>query len=222
MSSVSDEPEGYAGSWSLQSRQASNSPAPATLPLVSPWPVPSPAMSSVIPAYGHDTYEGWMSTFDQQDNAYPTSNEYVHPYIPTETGDNALGTAAAYNLQSIPSMASDPSTPPIQSIPLDPSLSNSFSLHHHHVPPPLFQTHDDDEIQRQSWVASLEEDALVALDKFAGLSHVQQQKALVLIRKRRGLSQNAANYQNFEFGYPSCQATPPPSGKRNNTSLCRK
>ncbi|KAI2629730.1 hypothetical protein GGR54DRAFT_635911 [Hypoxylon sp. NC1633] len=227
MSSVSDETEGYAGSWSLQSRQASNSPAPAALPVVpvaAQWPAASPSMSSAVPGYSHGAYESWMNSFEQQSHVYSTSNDYVQPFIPNEVGDHSLDAAASYNVPSIPSITSAPSTPSLNSIPLDPILANHFAMQHHQNQTTQSQTmtnspglpsYSDGEMQRQSWVASLDDDTLGALERFAGFSHVQQQQILALIQKRREPSQhNTSNHQSIEFGYPTCQATPPPSGKR--------
>ncbi|KAI1382229.1 hypothetical protein F4677DRAFT_401286 [Hypoxylon crocopeplum] len=223
MSSVSDETEGYTASWALQSRQASNSPVPATLPVVpvpAQWPAASPSMPPAVPAYGHDTYDGWMNSFDQQNNAYTTGNTYGHTFIPTEVGENSLNTAS-YNMQSIPSITSAPSTPPVPPVPLDPMLVNHYAPHHHTqlgqnhsiTNPSSLPTYGDDEVHRQSWVASLEDDVLVAVERFAGFSHVQQQQVLALIQKRRDLSRNTSGHQSLDFRYPACQATPPPSAQ---------
>ncbi|KAI1096215.1 hypothetical protein F5B19DRAFT_488830 [Rostrohypoxylon terebratum] len=211
MSSVSDETEGYTTSWSLQSRQASNSPIPVALsavPVTSSWPVVSPPMSSAVPNYGHDTYDGWMNSFDHPSHTFPTSNDYVQSYLATEVRDHSLDTSASYNMQSIPSVTSTPSTPPVPAVPLDPMLVNQFAQHHH---PQSMQSQGDDEISRQLWVGSLEDNALTALERFGGYSHVQQQQVLAWVRKRRNLSHNTSSHQGLEYRYPTCQATPPPS-----------
>lgn len=207
MSSVSDETEGYTTSWSLQSRQASNSPIPAalsTVPVASSWPVVSPPMSSAVPNYGHDTYDGWMNSFEHTSHTFPTSNDYVQSYLATEVRDHSLDASASFNMQSIPSVTSTPSTPPVPSVPLDPMLVNQFTQHH----PQSAHNQGDDEISRQLWVGSLEDNALTALERFGGYSHVQQQQVLGWVRKRRNLS---SNHQGLEYRYPTCQATPPPS-----------
>ncbi|OTA64551.1 hypothetical protein K449DRAFT_404075 [Hypoxylon sp. EC38] len=226
MSSVSDDNEGYTTSWSL-SRHASNSPVPATLsavPVNSPWPVMSPPLSSSVPGYGHEAYDGWMNSFDQQSNGYSTGNDYVHPYIPNEVGDNALGTSAPYNVQSITSITSAPSTPPVAPVPLDPMLvANHFTQQQRHPQPgqhpnlPNSSTYGGEETQRQLWVGSLEDNAMVALERFAGFSYVQQQQVLAMIRKRRNMSQNTSSHQAMEYGYPTCQATPPPTSQFINS-----
>ncbi|KAI1455716.1 hypothetical protein F4805DRAFT_264585 [Annulohypoxylon moriforme] len=230
MSSVSDETEGYTTSWSLQSRQASNSPIPAalsTVPVASPWPVVSPPMSSAVPSYGHDTYDGWMNSFDHSSHNFPTSNDYVQSYLATEVGDHSLDASASYNMQSMPSVTSTPSTPPIPSIPMDPMLVSQFAQHRH---PQSAQNQGmanlsnpvgggDDEISRQLWVGSLEDNALTALERFGGYSHVQQQQVLAWVRKRRNLSQNASSHQGLEYRYPTCQATPPPSAQFVNSDF---
>ncbi|KAI2467723.1 hypothetical protein F4781DRAFT_400931 [Annulohypoxylon bovei var. microspora] len=229
MSSVSDETEGYTTSWSLQSRQASNSPIPAalsTVPVASPWPVVSPPMSSAVPGYGHDTYDGWMNSYDHPSHTYPTSNDYVQSYMTTEVGDHSLD-ASSYNIQSIPSVTSTPSTPPVPSIPLDPMLVSHFTQQHRHPQSAQHQNManssnlagGDDEIQRQLWVGSLEENALTALERFSGYSHVQQQQVLAWIRKRRNLSHNTSSHQGLEYRYPTCQATPPPSAQFVNNDF---
>ncbi|KAI0383819.1 hypothetical protein F5Y04DRAFT_22004 [Hypomontagnella monticulosa] len=231
MSSVSDETEGYPGSWSLQSRQASNSPAPAAIPAVpvaTPWPAASPSLSSSVPAYGHDTYEGWMNSFEQPNNVFSTANSYVHPFIHGEIGGSSLENSASYNVQSITSITSAPSTPPVPPIPLDPTLvANHFAPRRRHHHPDQGQNlatssnsgYGDDELQRQLWVASLEDPTLVALERFAGFSHVQQQQIMAMIQKRRHISQNASSHHGIEFRYQTCQATPPPSTRFVNTDF---
>ncbi|KAI2640527.1 hypothetical protein GGS26DRAFT_538536 [Hypomontagnella submonticulosa] len=231
MSSVSDETEGYTGSWSLQSRQASNSPAPSAMhavPVATPWPAASPSMSSSVPAYGHDTYDGWMNSFEQPNNVFPAANNYVHPFIHSEIGGNSLENAASYNVQSIAAITSAPSTPPVAPIPLDPMLvPNHFVPQRRHHQPEQGQNlatssnpgYDDDEMQRQLWVASLEDGALLALERFAGFSHAQQQQTMAMIQKRRHISQNASNHHGIDFRYQTCQATPPPSTRFVNTDF---
>ncbi|KAL7629331.1 hypothetical protein AAE478_000851 [Parahypoxylon ruwenzoriense] len=222
MSSVSDEAEGYAGSWTFsQSRHASNSPVPAvlsTVPVTTAWPAPSESMTPGVQGYTQDVYDGWIDCFDRPNNAFPTSNDYVQQFISPGVAGHSLEASAPYNMQSMPSITSASSPP---HVPLDPMLvSGHLTPHHHHTHPVPNQSipdssslpvYGDDEVQKELWVASLKEDALTALERFAGYSHVQQQQILGLIQKRRGLPQNAPNDQGLEFGYPTCQATPPPS-----------
>lgn len=228
MSSVSDETDGYTASWTLaQSRHASNSPVPAalhTVPVTTQWPTTSPPTSSTISGYSHDTYDNWMNCFDRTSNAFPTSNDYGQQFIPTEVGEHPLDAAASYNMHSMPSLTSAPSTPPVLPAPLDPMLvSSHFVPHHHHTQTTQNQsitsssnlpTYSNDELQRQVWVESLEEDALAALERFGSLTHIQQQQVLSMIHKRRNISQNISNEQTLEYNrYPVCQATPPPSAQ---------
>ncbi|KAI5862189.1 hypothetical protein GGS23DRAFT_110623 [Durotheca rogersii] len=216
MSSVSDDTEGYTGPWPFpQSRHASNSPIPTTLstpPAATSWPTTSQPMSSDVQGYGHNIYDGWMSCFDRPDNALPTSNDYVHQLITTEIPDHP---SPPYGMQPMPSITSTPPTPPL---PLDPMLVANHVVPHHHshpVPnqslsgPPGLPVYGDDEIQRQLWVSSLKDDALMALERFAEYSHVQQRQVLSLIQKRRSLPQNATDDQGMEFRYLACQGTPP-------------
>ncbi|KAI1383215.1 uncharacterized protein F4822DRAFT_68906 [Hypoxylon trugodes] len=220
MSSVSDETEGYTTSWSFQSRQASNSPIPAaltTVPVTTQWQAPSPSMASSVPAFGQESYDGWMNSFSHSNDAFPASTDYTHPFIPTDVREHTLGASTSYPMQTIPSITSTPSTPPVPSIPLDPSLvANHYTpqtqpVQSQHILHSSNPTHDNDEIQRQLWVASLENNTLVALERFSGLNHIQQEQVLDLVRKRRGLLQNTTSHQNLEFNYPTCQATPPPT-----------
>ncbi|KAI1661426.1 hypothetical protein F4813DRAFT_385957 [Daldinia decipiens] len=227
MSSVSDETDGYNGSWTFQDRQASGSPVPGALqvPAVAQWAAASPSISSAVPSYSHGAYEGWMSSFNQPDNAFPASNEYAHSFIPTEVGDNSLGNPVQFTIQSLTSAPSTPSVPPI---PLDPLLvANNFAPQHRHnqlaqhrnIPSSSNPIYNNDETQRQLWVASLEDDVLVELERFAGYSHIQQQQILAMIQKRRSLAQNRSNHQNVEFRYPTCQATPPSTAQFVNTDF---
>ncbi|OTB18405.1 hypothetical protein K445DRAFT_9359 [Daldinia sp. EC12] len=227
MSSVSDETDGYNGSWTFQDRQASGSPIPGALqvPAVAQWAAASPPMSSSVPNYTHDAYEGWMNSFSQPENTFPTNNEFAHPFIPTEVGDNSLGNSVPFNMQSLTSATSTPSIP---SIPLDPLLvANNFAPQHRHnqlaqsrnimgSPNPVY---NNDEAQRQLWVSSLEDDVLAELERFAGYSHVQQQQILAMIQKRRSLGQNGSNHQNIEFKYQAYQATPPSTAQFVNTDF---
>lgn len=222
MSSVSDETEGYTASWSLaQSRHASNSPVPAalsTVPVAPQWSATSPPLSSAIPGYSHDGYESWMNCYDRPNNAFSTSNDYAQQYLSTEAGGNSLDAAASYNMSSLPSMTSAPSTPPVPPMPLDPLLATNFTPHPHHAQPVHISnlpTYNNEDLQRQIWVDSLEDNTVMALEKFGGLSHVQQRHVLALIQERRQLPPRSTSQdQNSEFLYPTCQATPPPSGKR--------
>ncbi|KAI1105207.1 hypothetical protein F4804DRAFT_304689 [Jackrogersella minutella] len=219
-SSVSDDTEGYNTSWSLQSRQASNSPAPAAMsavPVPTPWPVVSPPVSSAVPNYAHGDYGSWMDSFGQQNHAFHDSNDYMNSFIPNEVRDHSLDTSTSYNVQSIPSITS---TPPM---PLDPMLvASHFTQQHHHPQSTQNQamsgTVCDDEVQKL-WVGSLEDNALGALERFAGFNHVQQQQVLSWIRKRRNLSQNTSSHQGLEFNYRTCQATPPPSAQFVNSDF---
>ncbi|KAI0135529.1 hypothetical protein F4814DRAFT_26172 [Daldinia grandis] len=227
MSSVSDETDGYNGSWTFQDRQASGSPVPGALqvPAVAQWAAASPSLSSAVPSYSHDAYEGWMNGFNQPDNTFPTSNEYAHSFIPAEVGDNSLGNPVQFTIQSLTSAPSTPSVPPM---PLDPLLvTNNFapqSRHNQLAQPRNIAgssnlIYNNDETQRQLWVASLEDDVLVELERFAGYSHIQQQQILAMIQKRRSLAQNRSNHQNVEFRYPTCQATPPSTAQFVNTDF---
>ncbi|KAI1808287.1 hypothetical protein F4811DRAFT_289775 [Daldinia bambusicola] len=224
MSSVSDETDGYNGSWTFQDRQASGSPIPGALqvPAVAQWAAASPSLSSSVPNYTHDTYESWMNSFSQPENTFPTNNEFAHSFIPTEVGDNSLGNSVPFSIQSLTSAAT--STPSLPPIPLDPLLvANNFAPQHRHnqlaqnrnIISSHNPVYNNDEAQRQLWVASLEDDVLAELERFAGLSHIQQQQILALIQKRRNLGQNGPSHQNMEFRYQTCQATPPPTGKRS-------
>ncbi|KAI4858810.1 hypothetical protein F4820DRAFT_454503 [Hypoxylon rubiginosum] len=226
MSSVSDETEGYTASWSLaQSRHASNSPVPAalsTVPVASQWPTTSPSMSSAVPVYSHDSYDNWMNCFDRPSNAFSSSNDYVQQF---EVGGTSLDTAASYNMPPLPSMTSAPSTPPVPPMPLDPLLVASFAPHSHHSQPvhitssSNLPTYSNESLQRQLWVDSLEDNAVVALERFGELSHVQQKQVLALIQERRRFPRSTSHDQNPEFIYPTCQATPPPSAQFISTDF---
>ncbi|KAI1779993.1 hypothetical protein F4818DRAFT_161415 [Hypoxylon cercidicola] len=223
MSSISDETEGYTASWSLaQSRHASNSPVPATLstvPVTTQWSTTSPPMPSAVPGYSHDSYENWMNCFDRPSNAFPNNNDYVQQYVSTEVGGNSLDTVASYSMPSLPSMTSAPSTPPVPSMPLDPMLVANFAPHSHHAQPAHIPgssnlpTYNSEDLQRQIWVDSLEDNAVMALERFSGLSHVQQKQVLALIHERRQIPRSTSHDQGSEFMYPTCQATPPPSAQ---------
>ncbi|KAI1469925.1 uncharacterized protein F4812DRAFT_306987 [Daldinia caldariorum] len=231
MSSVSDETDGYngSGSWTFQDRQASGSPIPGALqvpPSVAQWAAASPSLSSSVPNYTHDAYEGWMSSFSRPEHTFPINNEFAQSFIPTEVGDNSLGHSVPFSMQSLTSAAT--STPSVPSIPLDPSLvTNNFAPQHRHnqlaqnrnvitSPNPVY---NNDEAQRRLWVASLEDDVLTELERFAGFNHVQQQQILAMIQKRRNLGQHGPSHRSREFRYQTCQATPPPTAQFVNTDF---
>ncbi|KAI8965964.1 hypothetical protein F5Y11DRAFT_343956 [Daldinia sp. FL1419] len=227
MSSVSDETDGYNGSWTFQDRQASGSPVPGALqvPAIAQWAAASPSISSAIPSYAHDSYEGWMSPFNQPENTFPTNNEFAHSFIPTEVRDNSLGSSVPFNMQTLTSAPATPSIPPM---PLDPLLvANNFAPQHRHnqlaqsrnVTSSSNTSYHNDETQKQLWVASLEDGVLAELERFAGYSHVQQQQILAMIQKRRSLEQNSSGHQNMDFRYSTCQATPPPITQFVNTDF---
>ncbi|OTB08835.1 hypothetical protein M426DRAFT_18904 [Hypoxylon sp. CI-4A] len=216
MSSASDETEAHSASWS---RQASDSPVPAAL-VPTQWSTASPSMSSAVPSYGHNTYDGWMNPFEQQNNAFPTSNDYMNPFISPEVGSNSLEVSSSYSVQPISSITSAPLTPPVPPILLDPLLGgghytpqHTYATHHQNIADSPDPVYGDDEIQRQLWVASLEDNTLAALEKFAGFSHVQQQQILAVIQKRK----NIPSHQGLELRYPAYQSTPPPSARFINT-----
>ncbi|KAI1759757.1 hypothetical protein GGR53DRAFT_512658 [Hypoxylon sp. FL1150] len=231
MSSVSDETEGYTASWSLaQSRHASNSPVPAALsavPVATQWSATSPPMSSAIPGYSHDSYESWISCYDRPNNTYSTtSNDYVQQYVSAEIGGNSLDAPVSYNMSSLPSMTLAPSTPPVPPMPLEPLIATNFTPRPPHAQPvhitssSNLPTYINEDLQRQIWVDSLEDSTVMALEKFGGLSHVQQRQVLTLIQERRQLHPpSTAHDQNSEFMHPTCQATPPPSAQFISTDF---
>ncbi|KAI0176293.1 hypothetical protein GGR52DRAFT_354321 [Hypoxylon sp. FL1284] len=222
MSSVSDETEGYTAAWSLaQSRHASGSPVPAALSTVpttaAQWSTTGPPMPSVVPEYGHDSYDGWTSYFGRSGNAFPASNDYTQQFVLAEVGGHSLDTASSYNLPSIPSMTSGSSTPPMPPISLDPLLATSFQAQPHHTQPlhisssSNLPSYGGEDLQRQLWIDSLDDNSVLALKRFGGLSYVQQRQVLATIQEKRHVPRNTSHDQNSGFIYPTCQATPPPS-----------
>ncbi|CAJ2501806.1 Uu.00g046590.m01.CDS01 [Anthostomella pinea] len=201
MSSVSDETDAAQTPLSIsQSRHASKSPAPPTLPTIpvaAQWPPVAQAMGSSGPTFGQETYASyWMDCFDRPGDFVTANTTYSHPFIPTDVDGSNLGTSSSQYITPIPSIPSMPSTPqfPAESEPSDRNLApyHTSSLPSNSVHDlPSLPGYDSVEIP------ALESDMMNALESLAKLNDAQQQQILTLIQKKRSASQSMGSDHSF-------------------------